>query len=155
MTSGRRPRRASSWAASPACGCLSRVAAEEFRVFNVVPGGVLFGVPDGRRHDLRADDPSGPLRQAQRNGADAAVQVQHRLPAGEAGKFQGLGVQPLGLSPVDLEEGGNGQAESEPAQLLLQPVQLLVADAAAGAAFPGGVQHQKSHAALLIFIKVG
>ena len=98
------------------CGCLSRVAAEEFRVFNVVPGGVLFGVPDGRRHDLRADDPSGPLRQAQCNGADAAVQVQHRLPPRQAGIIQGLAVQRFRLIPVHLVKGGHRQLELQAAE---------------------------------------
>ena len=101
---------------------LPRVPAEEFRVGDTVAQGVGPGVLDGLGDHLRPDDMPGPAGQAQGDGADAAVQVQHRLLPGEPGEFQRQLVQPLRLIPVDLEEGGNGQAESEPAQLLLQPV---------------------------------
>lgn len=98
------------------------VAAEELRVGHAVAAGILLGVLDGLGHQLRADHAPGVPGQAQGDGADAAVQVQHRLPPGELGEVQGGGVQPLGLGPVDLEEGGHRQAEGQAAQRLLQPV---------------------------------
>ena len=122
-----------------------RVAAEELRVLNAVPGGVFLGVLDGRRHDLRADSPPGLLGKAEGDGSRAAVQVQHRLLSGQSGKFQGLAIQRLRLVPVHLIEGRNRQLEPEAAEGVHQKV--LAPDGAVFipqydiALFRVGVQH--------------
>lgn len=103
-------------------GGLSRVTAEEADVVHAVPGGVGPGVLNGLGDDLRADDLGGPLGQRQGDRADAAVEVQDGLRSGEPGEVQSLSVQAFSLGPVDLEEGGDRQAEGHAAQGLLQKI---------------------------------
>lgn len=66
-------------------GDLGGVAAEEVGVGDMVAQGVLSGVLNGLGNDLRANDALCVPGQAQRDGADAAVEVQDRLRPGEAG----------------------------------------------------------------------
>ena len=103
-------------------GDLPRVSAEEFRVGHAVAPGVLPGVVDGLRNDLPADDPLCVLCQTQRNGPRPAVEVQHRLSAGEPRQLRSLPVQPLRLGAVHLVKGGDGQAEGQAAEGVLQGV---------------------------------
>ena len=63
---------------------LAGVGAEEIRVLDAVAPGVFPGVGDGLLDDLHPDDPFGGARHGQRDGAGAAVEVQHRLPARQA-----------------------------------------------------------------------
>ena len=128
------------------------VPAEELPVGQAVPPGVFPGVPHGLGDELRPDDPARPPGQGQGDGADAAVQVQHRLRPGEAGEVQGDLIEFLRLGPVDLEEGGHRQPEGGAQQLLLQPVpppQGAVPLPQDHVGVPGvGVQHHSRQAGL-------
>lgn len=104
-------------------GQLGGVAALEAGfISQTVPAGVFPGVLHRLGHHLHPDEPLCPLGQGEADGADAAVQLHHRLPPGEGGKVQGAPVEYFRLRPVHLEEGGNGQPEAVAAQHLLQPV---------------------------------
>ena len=122
-----------------------RVAAEKLRVFDAVPGGVFFGVRNGRGHDLRADGPLCLLGKADGDGARTAVQVEDGLLSGQSGKFQCLAVKHLRLVPVHLIEGRNRQLELKTAEGVHQKV--LAPDGAVFipqddiALFRVGVQH--------------
>ena len=58
------------------------------------------------------------LGRHQADGANAAVGVQHLLPAGKPRELHGLAVEHLCLHGVDLIEGLGGDAEPAPAQLV-------------------------------------
>ena len=103
-------------------GGLARVAAEELGVGHPVAQGVLPGVLHRLGHHLGAEHPARLPGHHQADGADAAVQVQHGLRAGETGEIQGPAVEHLGLVGVDLVEGGHGQPEGKAAQGVLQSV---------------------------------
>lgn len=98
------------------------VAAEELRVGKAVPGGVLLGVGDGLRDDLRPDDALGFPGETEGDGTRAAVEVHRRLLPGEGGKVQGQAVEDLGLGGIYLIEGGDRQAEGETTHLVHQVV---------------------------------
>lgn len=103
-------------------GRLPRVGAEEAGVFNVVALGVGDGVVHRLGHHLGPPHHARLPGHDQADGADAAVEIQHRLRPGEAGELQGLAVEHLGLGRVDLIKGGDGQPEGEAAQGVGQEV---------------------------------
>lgn len=98
------------------------VAAEKFDIGNAVARGILPRVGDGLRHDLRAEDAPRVVRERERDGPRAAVEVEHGLLSREPRELDGLGVEPLGLRMVDLIEGRHAQAEGLAAEHILQPV---------------------------------
>ena len=99
-----------------AAGGLPRVSAEEVGVGNAVPGGVGDGVVHRLGHHLRPPDGPCPPGHSQADGADAAVEINHRLRPRQAGQLHRFAVEHLGLVGVDLIEGGHRQAEGEAAQ---------------------------------------
>ena len=86
-------------------GRLARVGAEKARVFDAVALRVLLSVGNGRLNDLHADGRTGLPGQTERDGAGAAVEVQHRLRPVELRQLQGAAVEPLRLVAVHLIEG--------------------------------------------------
>ena len=69
-------------------GQLGGIAAQETGlVRQTVAPGVLLGVLNGLGHHFHPDDVCGVFRHGQGDGADAAVQVHHRLGAREARKL--------------------------------------------------------------------
>ena len=90
-----------------ALGGVGGVAAEKLCVGDAVAPGVVPGVLHSGGDDLSPHHPAGLPGHHQGDGADAAVEVQHGLPAGEAGKLHRLLVEDLALVPVHLVEGGH------------------------------------------------
>ena len=81
---------------------LTGVAAEKFRVRDAVPHRVVPGVLHRLWNDLYAYDLPRRARHGQRDGADAAVQVQHRVGLGDLRPRNRHLVQPLRLMVVHL-----------------------------------------------------
>ena len=103
-------------------GGLAGVGAEELRVVHPVPGGVGPGVLHCGGDHLRPDGPLCLPGHAQGDGADAAVQIQHRLLPGEPRKVQGPAVENLRLVPVHLVKRRHLQPEGQAAEGVLQIV---------------------------------
>lgn len=95
-----------------------RVAEQEIGVFNMVGLGVLFRVADSRRHDFDADGEAGLLRQEQRDGSRAAIEVDDVFAAFQIRQFQGFAVQFFHLLAVDLEEGLGRNVEFQVSDLV-------------------------------------
>ncbi len=98
---------------------LPRVAAEELRIVDVVAAGVIPGVLHRLGDYLHADDLSCRLRHDQRDGAHAAVQVQHCVRLGDLRLGNGQLIQMLGLAVIDLIKRAGGQAENKATQRIL------------------------------------
>ena len=98
---------------------LTGVAAEKFRVRDAVPRRVVLRVLHRLRDDLYADDLPRRASHGQRDGADAAVQVQHRVGLGDLRLRDRHLVQPLRLMVVHLIKRPGGQAEIQAAEGVL------------------------------------
>ena len=79
---------------------------------------VFRGVFHRLRHDLRADHPLRVPREAERDGARAAVEIERELSAVRCRVFHRARVKPLRLRRIDLEKGLRSDAEGEPQQLV-------------------------------------
>ena len=100
-------------------GRLARVAAEKFRVFDAVALCVVFGILNGLGDYLHADDLSGGGGHGERDGAHAAVEVQHRIFLRDLRLGDGGLIEPLGLMMVHLIERPGGEPEGEAAEGVL------------------------------------
>ena len=94
----------------------SGISGVEFGVFYVIEGGVFLRVFDGFLDDFDADDATGFLREAEGDGAGAAVGVDDGFSAVEVGIGEGFFIEELGLGFVDLEEGEGGDFEGDAAK---------------------------------------
>lgn len=103
-----------------ASGGLTGVRAVKLDIFRAVACGVLLRVFDGLRHDLHADGVLGAGGERERDGACAAVQVEHGFLARQTGAVHRARIQTLGLRVVDLIEGVGGEQEGVAAQSVLQ-----------------------------------
>ena len=133
------------------------VAADEVGALReAVAFGVAAGVVDGGRHDLDAGGVPRPPRRRQRDGARAAVGVQHprRAALGKARGPQRLAVEDLGLVRVDLEEGLGRDLKFEAAQPLRQRRQAVDA-LAAPVQRVGGAAVQMAQVQRLQFGQIG
>ena len=101
---------------------LDSIHAKEFRVFNMVERRVFAGVFHRLLHRLNPNDPPCAIchRKADRTGA--AVQVEHRFPAGEPGVFARQRIQPLGLSMIHLIKGQRRNLEPQAAHPISQKI---------------------------------
>ncbi len=84
---------------------LLRLADVELGLLDAVEGRVAAGVADGALHRLDPHHLGGLAGQEQGDGADTAIDVEHRLVAGQLAILQCLGVEHIGLARVVLEEG--------------------------------------------------
>ena len=89
------------------------LAHVEFGVLYAVESCVATGIADGALHRLDAHHLGGLASQEQGDGADAAIDVEHRLVAGQLAVFQRLGVEHIGLARVVLEERERRDLERE------------------------------------------
>ena len=81
---------------------LARIAAEKFRIFDAVAPGVLPGIRHGLLHHLHTDDFACRGGHGQRDGANTAIKIQHRVGFGDLRLLNGGLIQSLGLVVVDL-----------------------------------------------------
>ena len=90
-------------AAEPS-GRLSGIRAVKLHVLRPVASGIVLRVLDGLGHDLYADRMLCVRRKRERDGACAAVQVEHGLLAGQSGIVHRTRIQALSLRVIDLIE---------------------------------------------------
>ena len=88
----------------------------EYRYDADVAEGIVLGIPNGGGDDLHTDDLACVLCHDQRDGAGAAVEIDHRFRAGEAGLTDGGFIELLGLIPVDLIKRPGRKTEPQAAQ---------------------------------------
>ncbi len=94
----------------------------------MVSSGVSHPIPDRVLVQLHPDDLPRLFRGDDPYGSDAAVGVDHRLPAGQSRQFHGLGVEFLCLHRVYLVKRPAGNPENPAAQFILNislPVQHI------------------------------
>ena len=99
----------------------AHVAAEEARVGHLVALRARDRVGDGLLHQLDPPQLAGARRQAERDRADARVEVVDALPALQAGVLHGVAVHALGHLGVGLKERLGRDAQVELAHALGQP----------------------------------
>ena len=99
---------------------LARVAAGEDRVFNPIHARVVPCVSDGVRRELHARDAFGLFRRRERDRADAAVGVEHRLFAREARVLERERVELFRLHRVHLIKRAGRDLKAAAAQLVRQ-----------------------------------
>ena len=92
---------------------LLRLAHVELGLLDAVEGRIATGVADGALHRLDPHYLGCLACQEQGDGADAAIDVEHRLAAGQLAILQRLGVEHVGLARVVLEEGEGRDLEFE------------------------------------------